>query len=95
MKKTLAINQHKVRKTLYTNAVTHKWDNRSTTVIEDDDKTFVVEMKDATTANLSPRGMHKVLRGKVVVSSFRLSRVGAEALLLSLAEIMDFKLIDK
>ena len=94
MKKILAVSKlKKVIKTVYPNAVSYKYENRRFTVINSDEN-FLFEFK-VVDGSLSPRAFCTTERDKVAVTRIRLTKEAAEILLLSLAEIMGFEVIDE
>jgi hypothetical protein len=65
----------------YTNATSYKIGNRRVTVVsrKDEKDDFIIEFR-TIDANTSPRSLHKVIHGKLIITSIIVSKEAAEAL---------------
>ncbi|MBT3206932.1 MAG: hypothetical protein HN704_18300 [Bacteroidetes bacterium] len=79
----------KIRHTVYTNGISSKLHNRRVTVIKEGDG-FHIEFQ-IIDHNYKPRIISRLVRGKINVSSFNLSREAAEVLIIDLAEMLKLK----
>jgi hypothetical protein len=80
-----------VRKTIYSNAISCKLPNRRITVIKLDDG-YGVEMRIADENPERIRSQHRVIKGKVAVSAWKISDEGAEILMRTIAEMRGYKI---
>lgn len=96
--KLLEKDKFKIRKETYKDAVSYKFDNRRVTVsnIEDErDKdfgTYIIETRNIVKGEEAKENIlfrKENVRGDLMVSTIKLSREAAEALLLSLSEMLN------
>jgi hypothetical protein len=83
----------RARLTRYTNAVTIKYDNRRTTIIDEGDYVYQFNrMKDPDDDRIpSARIIH--IRDKVIQTEIRISKEGSEMLLAALASMFNVKIV--
>jgi hypothetical protein len=84
--KTL-MSEYKSRVTIYQNGASIKFDNRMITVFKQEGS-LVVELK-IIDPNPAPKSAHKHLRGKLHVTTFAISPVAAEALMVLLFDELE------
>lgn len=86
----LAAHAFKIKKTIYNDAISCKFDNRRVTVIKQDNG-FGFEFK-AIDHDYTPHAHCECVRGKVAVTYINLSKEAAEIVMLNLAELMGFRI---
>jgi hypothetical protein len=82
-----------IRKTVYNNAISYKFDNRRITVAKYGNG-YALQLR-IVQEDPDPCALHERLKGKVNETSLGLSEEGAEVLLFSLAELMGYEIISK
>ena len=100
MKSKLLENKFKIRKENYSDAVSYKFDNRRITVSNIKDErdneygTYIIQIKNIVKGKQAKENMlvrKDNVRSDLMVSTIKLSREAAEALLLSLSEMLNKK----
>lgn len=89
-KPILASDAYLIKREIYNNAISCKFDNRRVTVIKHDDGfefEFTVIDHDYT-----PHAFCKCVHGKVAVTYINISKESAEILMFNLAELMGFRI---
>lgn len=90
---SLALDSFNVRQTNYENGVSYKFDNRRVTIWKEEDEcVFGFEFR-TMDRDPKPKSICNHLRGKMAVTTIKLSQEAAELVMLSLAKQMGFKVV--
>lgn len=84
-KRELACRGFQIKKTIYEDGISCKFDNRRVTVLEEDDG-FLFEFRNID-YDYSPPAKCFLVKGKMAVTEMRLTREAAEILMINLAEL--------
>ena len=91
--KSLSINKYEVKRTIYKNAISSKFDNRRITIIKRDDD-FIFEFR-IIDHNNKPHALCEFVRNKLAITTIINSKEAAEIIMFNLAELMGFHICKK
>ena len=96
---TLEIDKYKPRTTRYNNAVVSKFDNRRCSVIYRTQTRLVLEFKRLAQADDDIEAIRsqsiELVKGKIIETRVGLTKETAEVIMLSLAELLGYQVMEK
>ena len=96
---SLEIDKYKPRTTRYNNAIVAKFDNRRCTVFNKKNGNFVLEFKRLSKSDDDIEAIRaqsiELVKGKIIETRVGLTKETAEVVMLSLAELLGYQVIEK